>query len=196
MGMRYQAILKWLGADYKCLDVANYDQERIISIAKSCDGAIIATPTYTHIDYLRALLPSRIKILCEKPITKNIEELEDLYLWCAEHNYDYKMMYQYKEIACSYFTEAPSHYSYFRHGNDGLVWDCLQIIGLANGPVILDERSPVWSCMINGHELSLSNMDWAYVLAVKKWLDGEIDQTQDEILRIHRKAAEMVKELK
>jgi hypothetical protein len=87
--------------------------------------------------------------------------------------------------------DGPSHYNYFRHGNDGILWDCMQIIGLANGPVEIKEDSPIWDCVINGNRLNLSDMDGAYVSFIRSWLNGNLRQNFIEVVEIHRKVLRM-----
>jgi len=79
-----------------------------------------------------------------------------------------------------------SHYDYFRHGNDGLVWDCLQIIALARSAPLLRETSPMWSSMINGKALNIAHMDAAYMAYVQAWFKYPA-QDMGEIIGIHEK---------
>ena len=190
MGQRYQAILNYLRQPYVALDKTKPQNDQIIKKALQADRIIVATPTSTHVEYLKELLPSKKPILCEKPITKDFDELVDLHAFCARHGYSYNMVMQYKELDVPLHTIGRwSYYNYFRHGNDGLIWDCMQIIGLAQGPVWVKEESPIWECTINGKSLSLSDMDSAYVRMIRKWLTNTLDQSMDEILHVHKKVA-------
>lgn len=186
MGKRYQAILKWMNKDIACFDRED-SVESILQSAEQSSHVIVASPTYTHIEYLRALKEYRCKVLCEKPVTKSMDELENI---CAEYysaGKSFSMMTQYKELVRSYETGKVSRYNYFRSGPDGLVWDCLQIIGLARGPVELGNDSPIWKCEINGEALNLASMDGAYVRTISKWLWGSLDQGMEEIKFLHEK---------
>ena len=189
MGKRYQAILRHLQFPFLVYDTCFMSLDNILAQAKRCDRIIIATPTDTHVRYLRELLPSGKPILCEKPITKNLDEIEALHEWCNENGYTYNMVMQYKEYGLNLSSGRLSEYNYFRHGNDGLVWDCMQIIALARGPIILGEDSPEWRCVLNGRKLSIEFMDKAYVYMIAKWMRGGLDQPMAEILEIHRKVA-------
>jgi hypothetical protein len=191
MGLRYQAILKHLKQPHFCFDkIKQPDEKKMLQDISQCDRVIIATPTHTHADYLRALLPMRKPILCEKPITKDLDEITELHSWCAENNYSYNMVMQYKELDITTEPERVSGYNYFRHGSDGLAWDCIQIIGLAKGPVVLGEDMPIWMCSVNGRYLNIKDMDQAYVHHVQKWLNGTLNQSMDEILNMHTKVHE------
>ena len=192
MGKRYQAIFDYLKRPFACFD-QEHSIEHIKTECQSAEGIIIATPTPTHGEFLRQLLPLEKKILCEKPVTKDMDELLDLDAYCTRHGYDFQMMLQYKEL-CDPASSGPSFYDYFRTGNDGLIWDCLQIIGLARGDLVIRNESPVWACAINGKLLSLSDMDFAYITAIQRWLEGEPNHTRREIIDMHIKTDEYAKD--
>ena len=189
MGKRYQAVLAYLKIPFVALDKTKDKEKDIDKAAKDSDKILLATPTDTHVELLRKYLPLKKPILCEKPVTKDLEALIDLHAECARNGWSYQMVMQYKEI-----EELPlktpgrwSYYNYYRHGNDGLTWDCMQIVGLAQGPVWLKEESPIWECTINGKSLNISEMDKAYVSMIRKWSAGSLEQSMDEILHIHKK---------
>lgn len=149
------------------------------------DRFIVATPTDTHYSLIKELIPYNKPILCEKPISKNISEVKELL-----DSGLISMMMQYRRLACGTSEEmGESHYDFYNHGNDGLIWDCFQIIALANGPVSLSDNSPVWKCQINGHNLRKSEMDMAYVEEVRDWIDGENEESLGIILKYHEKVA-------
>lgn len=185
MGARYRAILSYLGKKYRCLDINNKDQ--FDKMARDADSVIIASPTDTHVDYIRRLLPYKKPILCEKPICKDIPELEHLFQEIKQSGTPFRMMFQY-----SLMSEAnrvgKTHYNYFKHGSDGLVWDCIQIIGLSRGPLELAQTSPIWTCVLNGKALRLSDMDAAYIAYVQYWFNHP-SQNLDTLLAMHEKTA-------
>jgi hypothetical protein len=186
MGKRYQAILEYLGKEFGCIDKGSTFAQ-IKEHASRSTGVIIATPTDTHTEIIYEILPTGKPILCEKPITKDVAELTQLFADIKASNIHFNMMFQYKNLVPE-FGSGESSYDYFRHGNDGLFWDCLQIIGLAKGKVILEEKSPTWHCTINGHRLNSAHMDGAYITSVNSFLRGQ-PQDLDELLRIHKKTA-------
>lgn len=184
MGKRYQAIFNYLKLDFMPMD-QDLSPEAIIERAAACDRILIASPTHTHVSFLRELLPTKKPILCEKPVTKDLEELREIHAFCKRAGLTYNMVMQYAQLQYGY--SGPSSYNYFRHGNDGLAWDCIQILALANGPVELKDDSPIWRCRINGIQLDIASMDMAYISMIQKWLIGDLCQTLDEILAAHER---------
>jgi hypothetical protein len=190
MGKRYQAILKFLNQDYVCKDKihSEFPDEYL---TEKIDGVIIATPTDTHLELIQQYLRYGVPILCEKPVTKHLAELKALGYELRSSRTPFRMMYQYQCL--DYPTsKGVSWYDYFRHGNDGLVWDCLQVIGLARGAVNLAEESPIWDCSLNGKALSLSQMDLAYIDYVKGWLNCP-SQDYEQIWDAHVKTHELAR---
>lgn len=181
MGKRYGSILNYLGKEWSGVDI-EHNKHYIRDVASKSEGVIVATPTDTHIRIIKDLLPLDKPILCEKPVTKNVTELKELTKGLKG---PFRMVYQYS-ILVDYIRIGRSHYDYFRHGNDGLSWDCLQVIALARGVPALGEQSPVWRCMINGKSLNLSHMDAAYIAYVQAWFRYP-KHDLGEIVAIHEK---------
>lgn len=193
MGKRYQAIFNYLNVPYVALDRLKQTADEIDKEVEEADRILIATPTPTHTELLRKYLPLKKPILCEKPVSKNIDELIELHAWCARSGYSYQMVMQYKELLDEEALNAndlPSYYNYFRTGKDGLIWDCMQIIALARSAVAVIDASPIWTCMINGKLLRFSDMDAAYLLVITQWLANSLTQTMDDILHIHQKVVD------
>ncbi len=184
MGTRYRAILRYLGQDFECVDQESVPL-KILDQAEKSSGVIVATPTHTHVSFLRLLADCGKRILCEKPFSKNIAETRDIVSHLKRHGTRVSMVSQYMELADPN-SLGPSGYDYFRHGQDGLIWDCIQIIGMARGEVIIQEKSPIWKCSLNGKQLSVADMDMAYVQHVNRWLSGW-QQDLDLALEFHEK---------
>lgn len=186
MASRYKAILKALGESFEGVDIQHTSNE-ILRAAKKADRVIITTPTETHLDLIELLAEADIPILCEKPLSKDPKRLDHLLNIVKP---DLQMIFQYGELADRLVTSPLTYYNYFKHGSDGLAWDCIQIIGLAKDQVVLQEDSPIWKCSINGKKLNLSDMDKAYVHFIRKWL---ADKKQDLgfIRDIHHKTDEI-----
>lgn len=190
MGRRYSAILKFLGIDTAPIEVGCNDAA-IHSAMKRSIGVIIATPTNTHADMIRQYLKFKMPIFCEKPITKDLADLKNLLAEIKSSGAPFRMVYQYSLLA------KPGHigksfYNYFRHGTDGLYWDCIQVIGLANSKVTISEDSPVWRCAVNGQSLNIRDMDAAYIGDVQRWLK-QPDFSLSQLFDIHQKTAELEK---
>lgn len=189
MGKRYQAILRHFDIEPICCDI-NHDEKTIISTALNSDKIILCTPTPSHYELLKRLIPIGKPILCEKPISTNLENIKDIFTLCHKHNCKFTMMFQYTELVDDRF-QGESFYDYFRTGKDGLIWDCLQIIGLAKDDCQISNSSPIWTCKINGKVLSLADMDYAYLNFVRKWLDDKIIQDYEQLYNIHKKVDEI-----
>lgn len=186
-GKRYQAILKYLHKETYCADLGS-DLNQIFGFG-DVDGVIIATPTSDHLDRFHEILDMeeyRGPILCEKPITTDVLRLKELVMKRPKLT----MVMQYRHFLDEE-DYGDSFYNYFRHGNDGLYWDCLQIIGLAKGHVTVHETSPIWTCAINGVKLNVQQMDRAYVQEIRSWLRGE-KQDLGQVLAMHEKVQGML----
>lgn len=172
MGNRYGKILDYLGIKWDGVDIDDtYVKQR--TLAEQASGILIASPTAAHINHLHRFAHMGKPVLCEKPFSKDLTacaEVLDLY---QKTRTPLSMVFQYAELMPEEPTKGPSWYNYYKTGKDGLVWDCIQIIALSKKPPELQARSPIWECTINGHRLSLGDMDEAYVKNVKRWLDGD-----------------------
>lgn len=184
MGRRYQAILKFVKEDFDCLDV----NKPKVKDFKYYNRFIIASPTSTHFSWINELSETGKPILCEKPLSKNLDEVRQMLFGLSPVS----MMMQYKYLV-EPSSMGPSWYSYFRHGNDGLVWDLFQIIALAQGSVAIAEDSPIWDCGINGKKLNFSDMDAAYVKAVVSFLSGQYIEPH-LIMKWHQKVKDFEEE--
>lgn len=184
MGKRYKAIFNHLGIDYSTFDSAI--DCHIHSYAKYAKGFLIATPTDTHTDLIFQLAPYKRPILCEKPITRDPTELAAVLMLKPK----LQMVNQYAHMPISKSKNKPTSYNYYRHGGDGLNWDCINVIGLAKGPVKLDQQSPVWNCTINGKKLNLSDMDHAYISMIKSWVKNP-EPNLDYIAMAHGKVLDL-----
>ena len=190
MGTRYAAILRHLGHDVWGFDLPDFGPShefaaQVSAEAMASDGIIIATPTETHVPLLRFFAYCGRPILCEKPITTKVDELDDLVWDLVKAGARVQMVSQYDHLVDGR-SEGPTVYDYYRHGADGLAWDCINIIYHARGRTELREQSPTWSCVINGKVLSLGDMDRAYVEMIEQWLrDPRSDL--ERIIEAHRK---------
>lgn len=193
MGQRYCAILKHLKIPFCGVD-KDVTSSEVLKLAEHSKNVIICTPTESHYFWAKKLIPMNKNILCEKPITKSLEELTHIFDLVSDHKSLFTMTMQYKELVKD-FSVGTSEYNYFRTGKDGLAWDCLQIIGLARGPFVIDNKSPIWKCKINGIRLNLSDMDLAYVNYTRKFLFTKKSHDLDFLFEVHRKTNELNKDL-
>lgn len=184
MGRRYQAIMRTLDVKFEKAD-KDHTLLDVKQLLKGCDSVVLATPTDTHYKLLLELVPTRKPILCEKPVVKDLKQLVDILSLVRHYRSQFRMMYQYS-LFDHPSNAGPSYYNYYHHGNDGLSWDCMQVISLARGELKIKEDSPIWTCMINGQKINKNLMDMAYVEYFKKWMT-EPHQNPNEILDIHNK---------
>ncbi len=174
MANRYKACLNYLDIDHCGVDLGDVETGAI----PDCDGIIIATPTDTHINMIKRYAPFNLPILVEKPIA-----LDPFLL----NGGNVHMVNQYAH--CGPFPGGETYYDCWRTGNDGLAWDCINIIGLSEKMPKLNNQSPVWKCMINGKELSLHDIDMSYVKMIDAWTRNPQSNT-DYILKAHKKVRE------
>ena len=167
MGRRYRSILSYLGKD-TCVSDIDTPPKESWRMAERSDGIIIASPTDTHTGFILSLAKLGKPILCEKPISKDVKELAKV-LRYTRNKCPIAMVYQYGMIADTK-GKGLTHYDYYHHGSDGLFWDCIQLIGLANGDLKLSETSHIWRCQINGTRINRGQMDYAYEAFISAWL--------------------------
>ena len=190
MGTRYALICKnELGLEVCGMDDDHsFSQQATFVKSKGIDGVIIATPTLTHLDAIQIFdgYSPGIPILCEKPIAKCHLH------W--NHNLNVKMnvrmVNQYKYLSKP-DTVGKTFYNFYKTGNDGLLWDCINIVGLSKGECEIKNDSPRWQCTINGHQIKQADMEQAYVDMIKDWVKnptGDIEY----INYAHDKVIEMI----
>jgi hypothetical protein len=179
MGKRYRAILRSIGHE-----VTGEDLQEKHGKASESDAIIIATPTDTHAAVLRSCMALGKPILCEKPIVKDIGALRLLMADCRAAGTRLQMVSQYDYLVGENRGAGLSHWNYFKSGNDGLAWDCIQIISLAKDRPFLSTDSHIWSCSINGQDLHIEDMDDAYYWMIADWLKSPRDDI-DRIIKSH-----------
>lgn len=152
--------IPWVGVEYG---------EKVPKV--EFDKVLIATPTISHPQDIRKYRRYKVPIICEKPITTNRKILQDL----LDLDCDLSMVNQYDCLPILRTVVTTSRYDYFRSGKDGLIWDCINIIGLAKEPPKIANKSPVWDCVINGTPHSLVGMEMAYIdmITREKFADKE-----------------------
>jgi hypothetical protein len=165
MGKRYAAGFRYLGIEPLGIDVGD-------PIPDGFDSVVIATPTSNHLPQIVRFGKMGVPILCEKPFSTNLDEAIEICDYADEHKVDLRMVNQYAMLT---FPRAAGEtlYDYFRTGQDGLAWDCINIIGLAKEKVTLKNKSPLWRCEINGQRIPFAEMDFAYVQMLSQWTSGK-----------------------
>lgn len=195
MGKRYQAILKYLGKQFVCVD-SNAEFDNAIN-ENNFSAYIITTPTDTHYSYIHFLAThweqwESKPILCEKPLTTSLTKLHSMYSLCDDSKIPLTMMNQYAMLPDLSNEDGLTSYDFYNTGKDGLIWDCIQVIGLANGDIKLRNNSPVWKCNINGWPVSIADMDRAYVKFVDQWLKRPDFQDRKSVIDAHVKTRKVL----
>ena len=166
MGQRYCRILDHLGVEHVDVDLG------VMPSVRDCDGFIVATSTKSHIHLIEEIYYNHgsVPILCEKPLSVNENGIKDLWGLRKLRGLHLQMINQYKYLPLDYDHDSLTLYNYFKTGKDTLAWDCISILALAEGEVILQNHSPIWTCMINGGTAHLDDMDHAYIAMIEDWL--------------------------
>lgn len=184
MGRRYCKILRYLRHEPVEIDIGDHNV-----CLKTCEGIIIATPTELHLKVLEQYCSLKKPILCEKPLSTNLRSVE---IALEVSRMPIRMINQYAYFLRDTRPFVPvTKYDYFKTGNDGLYWDCINIIGLSKGIVEIENSSPIWHCELNGRLLNIALMDHAYVWNVGDWL-GKFDDNKEYILEAHKKTQEFI----
>lgn len=188
MGRRYSAILNAMNLEYDAVDIGD-------RVGKY-DYAIIATPTLSHVQCMMDVLAQNenCHILCEKPLTTNMDELKRFFASDYKerlrnlkmvNNYDYAYT---SAVSDSQFINPTglTKYDYYNTGNDGLLWDCIQLIKMAKGEITLSKKSYYWSVCINGWSIDRRTIDHSYAHMIKEFIGGQMESEDlDHLLNLH-----------
>lgn len=179
MGHRYMAIIRHLKEDAVGVDIGDKWPD-----LHEGDRVIIATPTDHHtaaIGFLTDILHFRGDILCEKPITKDAEELALLHTAAQFKGVDIRMISNWTwainralnrvgEVAIR--GEMEIEYNYYHSGNDGFFYDCIQPVYLA-GRFKYNRNTPIFDCKVNGNSVTLDDFSHSYPMMISEWLYGD-----------------------
>lgn len=188
MAKRYQAILNHLGVNH-----IGHDKDEPWHYAiDDVTHFLICTPTKRHLFDIGKVLPYGRPILCEKPLAHTYYAVLAADGEWAEKTDRITMVNQYAYInnVEGSGLAGDTYYNYFKTGNDGLFWDCLNIIGLADGSVRIENNSPIWSCAINGTSINLKQVDIAYCDMIEDWLHNPVSNW-DYAMAAHKKVQTM-----
>ena len=192
MGRRYGLILAELFKYFDIKDIENKKQGKRNNdfCYSEYSSIIISTPTNTHFDIFVEIMKNGFKgnIICEKPLSKNIDQVKEM------------LSYKKLRMVCNYLYAIPvgqcrsegiTSYNYFNHGNDGLYWDCVQLLYLANGEIDIKESSPIWKCIINGLKIHRSMIDLSYFEMLDNFLNNGIIQDNERLIKAHKQAKKL-----
>lgn len=166
MGTRYRLICESLGHEVYRWDLSRRPQ------GKDYDRIIIATPTSLHLKDIAYFLDEGLPILCEKPLCKSVTKLSEFLLENPEARDYLQMVNQYAYyIKHGHYYGNGSSYEYYRHGGDGLYWDCINIIGMNEQHISIREDKTRYLCKINGYLLDRDDIDECYVSMIEDFLE-------------------------
>lgn len=197
MGKRYSSILNYLYYKWIGVDIVNHPSS-MDRIYNYYNYYIIATPTDTHAKIIKDIKSPKANILCEKPITKDIAELKEIYALCKERYQSLFMVdnYCHCDLLHSSFNYTNNTlYDYYNSGKDGLAWDCIQLINLASDKICLYNYSPEWTCAINGKTVSRDSIDRSYVLMIRTFLDDKMHMNENRMIKLHENTGRIQDEI-
>lgn len=167
IGTRYRAIMDYYGIAYTIFDPAYEKTDWSVPIEK----AIIATPTDTHIETLKRI-PDGVPVLCEKPVSKSLEEIPLRKETWVVSNYKYVLH------ICGIGRPRRIWYDFYRTGSDGILWDCCQLIYLHPGSRV-EAKSPRWNLNIDGVWIKYRDVEESYCRMIKDFASGKTDRLWD-----------------
>lgn len=174
MGRRYSRLLPLMGVEPVKIDVALNDSPDLS--AADVVGAIIATPTACHLEMVEKCCDLGIHFLCEKPVVTSSQGTEEAERMEREANvvgYVVSNWAYTRDKSGDTVWEKKSHsvtYNNVRHGQDGLFWDCCQLIYLArdHSPTLL-ETAPFLDAEIDGQRIDVDDIELSYALMLRDW---------------------------
>jgi len=167
MGTRYQAICKHLGHEVIGMDLGHKTP------IPPVDRAIIATPTDTHKALCIATALTGIPFLCEKPVSKNPEEIEAIIGVCEKNKISTHMVCNWRFAGGEKIFNANEElveYDYYNTGKDGFSWDMIQLIYLSKGIPKIKNKSPIFKAKISGVDIGLDTINNSYIAMIQAWI--------------------------
>lgn len=211
IGRRYVNICKYLHIPHTAVDIKSNSEEDICVEIEKNEFILLCTPTDTHYEMIEKIIKikkyknTKTYLLCEKPITKNKVELEKLLFDTVNSKITLFMVNNYNfieiepesngiiKIFKKIMNDFTTEYNYFHSGTDGMIWDCIQLVYLAKGKIILKQESPIWHCKINGVKISREQVDYSYIAMIIDFVTKrEKMWTLSDIIKSHQKVMELI----
>lgn len=169
VGSRYAAILRYMKQDFIIKDPMRRDAETFPS-PNDYDAAIVATPTKSHYAICKKLIAFEKPFLCEKPLSKDIDECKDLIVQAKRKKVEGYVVCNYQYALGKYFSPGDHiAYDYYKTGKDGLYWDACQLLYLDPGASI-NNQSPIWHLQVNYKWVPYKMLERSYSLMVQKFV--------------------------
>jgi predicted dehydrogenase len=125
-----------LGVLEKNTGVSAYsDYERMLAEA-DLDAVVIATPSSSHAPMVHAAFERGLHVFCEKPLTLDAEESEELSRLAEERELVTQVGYHNRYVAA--FQEVRSLL------DAGAIGEVTHVLGEAYGPVVLKQKGSTW----------------------------------------------------
>lgn len=176
---RYQAILRKFNYPFKIFDnPLNENPEDIGNM--TFDRAIICTPTRFHYQYAKLLLDLDKPFLCEKPVSKDINDCDVLLHHENAKNGWVVNNWSLAILRTVYRSKISKiSYNYYHTGGDGLVWDVCQLALIAkmqNCILEVSRDTPIFQAKVvwgGGLEsvVSLEDIQRSYVDMITNFCD-------------------------
>lgn len=174
MGRRYGAILNAIGERWDGYDTT-WERTPYPPLGEY-ERVIIATPTNTHYDLVDQCIQAGVKmVLCEKPMCMDsgkVERLLDAVI-AADRATSVSMVCNWSYVFPWRLWPRSNRVTYgnWYTGPHGGAWDCCQLyyLDVNNAPKI--DNSPIFHAEIDGHPVTLADIDRSYIAMVKDWYD-------------------------
>ena len=168
IGRRYAAILNHFGIDWVGHDTRMNEGD--IPWGK-VDSTIIATPTATHGDLAWTSIEKGLPTLCEKPLSKSLDECMGLDQLEDTKKVPGFVVCNYKYVVRSHAQRPNIVYDYYNTGKDLVWWDVCQLVYL-DPHCTIRTRSPIWTMTVNDKTVVHEDVERSYATMVLDFLEG------------------------
>lgn len=168
IGRRYQAILRYLNKP-----VLVWDQEDVALPEQPFARAIVCSPTSTHYEYCKLLIAAKKPFLCEKPLSKFVNECEDLVRRARRDQVIGRVVNNYEYVLRD-VPRGNMFFDYYNTGKDGVFWDCCQLIYM-DPNVEIRTTSPRWHLNRGGRWIRYKELENSYIQMIKHFVNGKYD---------------------
>jgi len=133
------------------------------------DRVVLATPTSTHYRYIKFFAAKNIPILCEKPACTASNEILQLQ---KTVKVDFRVVCNWSYVLPDRLLPEKNEIIYRNQtsGNDGLAWDCIQLIYLSDDYKCDLGVGVPWDITINGVTITPKMIEDSYTKMMADWL--------------------------
>lgn len=187
IGRRYVSIMQTYNIDGYEYDIINI-KESVHDLIDKSTHVLIATPPESHVHYINLALSKGKYVLCEKPISYNLDDIKYL------HNHPNKdklnmvcnwiFLPQYDIILQpnSYTIE----YNWFYYGKNA--WDLIQPLYLSH--TFTYHSYPLFSVKVDNEMFTQQDFNYSYLKMIKAWLGKRellwgIDDIEKSHIKMH-----------